>query len=227
MSLVKGDNVLVYIYDGGLWKLYACALSCTLTTTTEFLETSVPQSGKYRTYIPTFNSFTGSLSGLVHLDIVNTLAMPDLRAKQLNHTKLLMRFQRTANNDSTYVDECYFYIASVSDEGATGGLNTFTAELRGTGPIVQIFTPTAVNPNAKVKRTTTWISTGGETSHVFTELIGKDLIELSIDARDATKIITTGTPVENEIKFVSSTGTIAFPEALNASISVYGIYQDI
>jgi len=227
MSLVLGDNAIVYIYDGGLWKLYACGTTCSFTTTTEFLETSVPLSGKNRTYIPTFNSFTGSISGLVHLNIVNTLALPDLRAKQLNHEKLLIRFQRTANDATTYIDECYAYISSVSDDAPTGGVNTFTVELRGTGAITQIFTPTAVNPNSKVKRTSTWISTGGETSHVFSELIGKDVLEVSIDARDATKIITSGTPVENEVKFTVASGTITFPYALNADISVYAIYQDI
>ena len=227
MSLVKGDNVLVYFYDGGLWKLYACGTACTLNVTTEFIETSVPLSGKNRTYRPTFNSFTGSISGLVHLNITNTLALPDLRAKQLNHEKLLMRFQRTANDGTVYTDECYVYIANSSDDAPTGGVNTFTIDLRGTGAITQIFTPTSVNPNGKVKRTSTWISTGGETSHVFSELIGKDIIEVSIDARDATKIITSGTPVDNEVKFTVASGTITFPYALNADISVYATYQDI
>jgi hypothetical protein len=99
---VKGDNVVVYIFDGGLWKPYVCATSAELNVNTEFIETSVSGAGLWATYTPTKNSFTITLSGVVSLNETGSLGLPDLRQKQIAQETLLMRFQRTDESGNSY-----------------------------------------------------------------------------------------------------------------------------
>lgn len=67
MSLVFGKDVTVFKYDSDVdvWVPYACARSCSLPISTGVLETSITGSGKFRTFVPTANSFTGTLEGLM------------------------------------------------------------------------------------------------------------------------------------------------------------------
>ncbi len=147
MSLVKGENVIVYIYDPIYeeWKMYGCARSCTLITNTEFIEVSTTGSGKYKSYKPTVNSFTGTLDGLVNLNDPNLLSIADLRKFQLQQTELKMRFMRTAIDNTIYGEEVYFYITSISDTASFDNINSFTVELQGTGEINQMFCPIPMN----------------------------------------------------------------------------------
>src|SRR5690242_1126189 len=109
---VRGENVIVYIFDNGVWKLYACATNAELNVATQFIETSVSGKGLWASFIPTKNSFTITLSGVVSLNETGMLALPDLRQKQIAQETLLMRFQRTDEGGNIYTDECSFFITS-------------------------------------------------------------------------------------------------------------------
>jgi hypothetical protein len=137
MSLVRGDNVLVEDFDSdsGEWVAYGCARSCTLNIKTDFLETTIRGSGKFATFRPTKNSFTGSVEGLVNLDNPAVLSLQDLRTKQIDQTKLRLRFKRTDETGNIYSSEADFYISSSEDNGPFDNLNSFSIELQGTGPI--------------------------------------------------------------------------------------------
>lgn len=230
MSKVLGKDVIVYIYDDGQWKMYACGTNCTLEVTTDFIETSVKGNGKFRNFVPTVNSFTGSIEGLVNFDLDNTLSLQDLRSKQLAHTKLLMQFERTDTTGVfTYVDEAYFFISSSSDSGPVDGMNSFSISLIGTGALTQSFVPTPVNPSGKVKRYEYTSASGGETSFSATALNLVDVIEVVKDGMGKTELITSGTPSLNQVKYTSAAGngTIEFAIPFEAGEKAYVLYQDI
>lgn len=130
---VQGKNVLVYIDDGGTDKLYACALSASLNLETEFIETSVSGTGTFATFLPTKNSFTGSLDGVTSLEESGMLSLADLRQRQIAQTPLSMRFELTNGNGDTYTEEATFYISSSSYDGSFDSMSHFSIELRGTG----------------------------------------------------------------------------------------------
>jgi len=226
MSLVRGQNVVVLIFDGGVWKHYACGRSCTFNISTEFIETSVAGHGKTSTFAPTKNSFTGSIDGLMDLNPSGKLSFPDLQQRQLAHQILLMRWQRTDESGNVYTSEANFYISNSTDEGSFDNANIFSIELKGTGTPIQVFTPTATLNSSKVKREPL-TGVGGENTITKPALIGKDILEVVKDGLGYAKIILTGTPIGKEVKYTSSTGSFEFAQQWEPGEEGYVLYQDI
>ncbi len=230
MSLVIGDNVFVLTYDNGGWRLYACAKSCTLSVSTSMVETSTTGSGDYATYEPQKHGITGTLDGVVDAHADNMLTLADLRQRQLSKQRLLMRFTRTDTDGNVYTDECYFFITNTTDNGPFGEMATFTVELQGTGALTQIFTPTSYLLSA-VKRypavDDTTAASGGETSFTIALLIGKDVLAVHKDGIGNCAIITTGSPVDKQVLYESTTGTFTWYVEFEPGETYYILYQDI
>lgn len=134
---VAGKNVVVYVQEGTEWKLYACATSATLDVTTDIIETSVSGQGKFATYLPTKNSFTGTLEGVTSLEESGKLSLSDLRAKQLAHTILKLRYQRS-DGTNLYTEEGSFIITNSTDVGSYDDMNQFTIQAQGTGALSEV-----------------------------------------------------------------------------------------
>lgn len=225
MSLVQGKDAIAYIYDS-VWKPVVCIRNVSFSIATEFVKTSVSGSGKDETVEPTENSCTGSMEGLVSLEEPGTLSLSDLQSYQEAHTKFLLRFQRTAADGSIYTSEAYFYISNSTDTGSFDGMNTFTIEVRRSGSITRIFTPTPTLNTKPVKRYD-YTGIGAETSFTSALLIGKSIIEVVKDGLGRAEIVTSGTPVNNEVKYITSTGGFEFPQDFQTGEKAYVIYQDI
>src|SRR6185312_395665 len=127
---VLGKNAIFYINDAGVWKTYACATAITFEIDTEFIETSVSGQGYFATYVPTKDSFTASAQGIVALNEIGMLTLPDLQQRQIAHELLLCRFQRTDLGGNVYTSEASFYISHSSDSGSFDGMDTFSIEFR-------------------------------------------------------------------------------------------------
>lgn len=134
---VRGINVVIFIDVEGTDTLYACARSATLNLTTDFIETSGSGSGTFATFLPTKNSFTGTLEGVVSLEEPSMLTLADLKSRQINQQVLSMKFQRTDDGGNLYTSQADFYIANSSDTGSFNDMDTFSIDLRGTGPLVE------------------------------------------------------------------------------------------
>lgn len=140
---VAGKNVIIFIKVGSDWELYACATSATLNVNTDMIETSVSGQGKFATFLPTKNSFTGTLEGVTSLEESGKLSLPDLRQRQLAQNLLMLRFQRS-DGTNLYTEEGSFYITSSSDVGSFDAMNLFTIQLQGTGPLSEVASGTPV-----------------------------------------------------------------------------------
>lgn len=223
---VLGKNVVIFIYDGGVWKLYACAKSATLNVHTDYIETSVAGQGYFATYLPTKNSFTGTLEGVTSLQETGMLSLPDLRAKQLNHTTLLMRYQRTDQAGNLYTDEGSFFITNSSDVGSFDDMNLFSIELQGTGILTPIFTPvTPYPPSGNFGNRYEYTGVGGEDGFTEPLLIGKNILEVNKDGLGNSKIIFSGTPLGKEVKYISSTGQFQWAITFEPGEEAYVIWQ--
>lgn len=226
MALIKGQNAIFYVYDDGQWKPIICARSGTFNTTAETIETSISGTGVWRTYEYTALTWTASFEGLIFLDGTNELTASDIRAFQFSREKILLRYQRTDTAGNVYTDEGYGLITGVSDSGDYQSALSFTIEFRGTGPLVIVYTPTPIDPTAKVKRLE-YTGTSGETFFTSASLIGRDILDVVVDGIGRSKIITAGTAVGQEAKYTSGTGRIDLPIGLESGTEVYVLYQDI
>jgi predicted secreted protein len=226
MSLIKGENCIFYVYDDGQWKPIICARSGSFNTTAETIETSITGTGVWRTYEYTALTWTATVEGLIYLDGTNELTASDLRAMQYSRTKILLRFTRTDTAGNVYTDEGNALITGITDSGDLNSAQQFSVELKGTGPLTIVYTPTPIDPTAKVKRLE-YTGTAGETFFTSASLIGRDILEVVIDGISRSKIITAGTPVDQEAKYTSGTGRIDVPIPLVAGTEVYVLYQDI
>lgn len=130
---VLGKNVVVFIQVGSDWVLYACATSATLNVITDMIETSVSGNGRFKSFLPTANSFTGTLEGVTSFETDGKLSLQDLRERQLSQELLMMKYQRSDLAGNLYTDQASFYITSSSDVGSFNDMNNFTVEMQGTG----------------------------------------------------------------------------------------------
>lgn len=141
---VTGENAVLYEYVSGDWIPYACSRSISIEFTTDMLETSVSGSGAWATFLPTKNSWTASMEGVVYLEESGKLSIADLHTKQFNQTKIQLKFQRTDEGGNVYSNIGYAYITSSSDTGSFNDMDTFSVSFRGTGDIAQVFDPSVI-----------------------------------------------------------------------------------
>ena len=227
MSLVRGENVVVEFYDDGNWKPYACARSCSLSTVTELIETSVKGAGKFKYFTPTQNSFTGNIDGITALDVAGSLTLYKLRQYQLGHVLQRARFTRAANDGvGFYIDTVDFYITNITDISSFDNISTFTVELQGSGVLDQ----TIIEPPViitKVKRYE-FTASGGETGFTEPLLINKDILEVNKDGLGNSKIIDAPTsPASKEVSYDIATGDFLWAVEFEPGEEAYVLYQDM
>lgn len=227
MSYVLGKDVVLSFFDGSFYKPAACALDCTMSTKTNFVETSVEGAGNFKTVEPTQDSWSVSANGLVSLEEVNQLDIAELRVKQFAHEVILMHFTRTSVTGQIYEDIGYVYIESVEDTGVYNGMNTFSINLIGTGVLTQSFVPSPVVPPNNEMRLEFPLA-DGEDTYTNPVLVGKKIVEVFKSGLGIMNLITTGTPAPEQakIEIPSTTGSIVFG-TVSAGEKYYCMYQDI
>lgn len=136
MANVNGKNVAFYIYDSGVFKLYACGKSCSITVSTSTIETSTTGAGTWATFAAQKHSWTASIEGVVNLDEGNQLTLPNLRALQYAMTPLYIRYERVDDAGNGYTDEGYGIIVNSFDSGDVDNVAMFSIEFQGTGELM-------------------------------------------------------------------------------------------
>lgn len=207
MSLVRGENFILFVLDGGQYKPLACSRSAHQTITTEMLETSVTGSGNFKTFEPTFHSSDVGMEGIIALNESNMLTLPELQALQLAKTKIYVRFMETANDGTIYRKEFYAFITSSTDTGSFDGIATFSISMQVTGAISQIFTPpsptTGIVYRYPAMGDTAPVADGTYTVEV--EGLGnKTILSVNKDGLGNNDIILSGTPVAKEVLYETS-----------------------
>ena len=224
--IVAGQDFVVYIFDGGVWKLYVCATSGELNVSTNMIETSVSGNGLWASFLPSKNSFTITLNGVVSLNETGALTLPELRQKQITQQSFLTRFQRTDIAGNVYTDEFTFFITNSTDSGSFNGMNTFSITGQGTGPITQIFVPTVPVPvGSSLVYRYEFTTTLNQVTLIDPDLIGKTILEFNMDGLGSGKIITSGTPVGTEVKYISATGEFDWAIPAEGDEEGYILYQ--
>lgn len=228
--IVLGKDCVFESFESGQWITYACGRTITLNVQTEFIETSVSGSGKWRTSEPTANSWTGEADGVVNLEPVSMLSLADLRARQYAHQQLRVRYRREDSASNVYTEQGYCYISNSSDTGSFDDVNTFSVSLQGTGPLTQLFTASG-NTASLVKRYpqvgSTAPAAGGETTISIPILASKDILGVWKDGVGNNDIILSGTPVGKEVLYDSATGDFTWAIPFEPGENYFIFYQDL
>ena len=223
--IVKGENIVLFIYDSGMWKPVVCGRDCSFETVAEDVETSITGSGPWRTYEYSSLSWTCSFDGVILLDGSNEMSLPDLRAIQYGRQKVLLRYQREDDLGNVYTDEGNALISSISDSGNYSDVGVFSISLKGTGPLSSVIVPTPTTDGKAYRFEYT--ASGGETGFSDGSLVNVSILDVVVDGIGRSQIITSGTPVDQEAKYQSGGGQITLPIQLDAGTEIYVIYQEI
>ena len=225
MALIKGLDCSFFVYDNGGFRLVACGREWSLATNASVLETSTTGSGADATFEYEKRTWTASVSGVCNLDVAGQLIWADMRQKQLAFEKILVNFERLDIEGNAYVDSGMALITAVGDVENINDVATFTIDLQGTGPLTQIYTPTPLALSAVRRYQAT--ASGSETAITIPSLINKDILEVVRDGIGNSAIITSGTPVDKEVKYVSASGQFSWMIPFEPGENYYILYQDI
>mgnify|MGYP000025134685 FL=1 len=232
-SKVLGADYTLYFYRNGAWRQFACARSGSFTMNTDFIETTGPGDGNYKSFKATVHGFTGQLDGACALDTGSDLSEADLLSLQMAKTKVLCRFEQTAQNGDIYTKEAYFYISSYTDTGSFDGIATFQVQLQGTGALTIVYDQPPAPAGSEMRypeQGDTAPATTGAYTWTATGLGNKYITGVYKDGRGRSNIITSGTPVGNEVLYETSgsDAVFTFPEPFeDGETPPYATYRDL
>jgi hypothetical protein len=144
---------------------------------------------------------------------------------QLDKTKIRIRYSRSDGAGNSYTDDCYGYIISSDDNGPYKDIASFNIKIQGTGEITQLYTPTSIG-GGKMTRYD-YSGTGGEVTFTDAALAGKDIQDFVKDGIGLGPIITTGSPVNKEVLYDTTTGTFTWLVPADIFEPIYILYQDV
>ncbi len=207
-GLVLGKDCTLLAWYEDEWVPFACFRTISFTESTDFMEVSLIDSGKYRDFEPVANAWNGSLEGLMDIFRENHLSIADIRYFQRNHIKILFRFERESMDGHYYTSEGYGFISNTSDVQSFDNAVSFTADIKGTGPIVDIFTPSPIIGGQAVQSLYYHTNGTNEVSLQDNDLIGVTVV--GAWRQTDHKVITVGTVLVNEIKHDTATGDMSW-----------------
>lgn len=231
MALLHGKDVIVEIYDDGVWKMFVCSRSGTINVTTDTIETSTKGTGNWATFKAKKDNWTMSSEGLVSLNVSGKLTLPEIRILQLAHTPVRITYQRTDLSGNVYSDQGYALITSSQDTASFDNVATFSMEFKGTGPLTQIFTPTG--GGGKVKRLE-YTGIGGEIYFEDALLNNVDIVAVDKDGIGRAKLILVGSPdpATKEVLYEpnyagTGAGRLTFAQPFEPNEMSVVLYQDL
>lgn len=135
MAKVNGKDVVIQINYGGTYQPIGCGRSLTFDIQNEFIETSVTGTGRFRTYIPSAATFSGSIEGFVFLEVpfTTTLTMEYFYLQALTGSIFQVKYYEADTTNTTYLQkEFYCYVESITETASFDNMNTFTVNFKGT-----------------------------------------------------------------------------------------------
>lgn len=131
---IKGKESLFYIKKNDEWFPVGCLTSSPFSEDVEMLGTTTRENEGWKTSLPTNQSYSINLSGLMVQDDHDSgnqvLSYRELRSMKRN--RQLVEWQRKTL-DGYYIDSGKAYITNISDSDEADGFITFQATLQGYG----------------------------------------------------------------------------------------------
>jgi predicted secreted protein len=230
MAAVIGNNVMLYWHrtdvDPEVDVAFACSTNCTFNVNVEQKEVTSQSSAWFREYKNDVATWSVTCDGLITLSGFSYLFMLE---KQLSRTPIEIKFVVDNGVDGLTIINGICNITSLSINAPYKDVATYNISLQGSG--AYNITGTEVTPEgiiivgANPVKTKGYTASGGETSITFADTVGYTCLYVSRGGIDVQGIITSGTPVDEEVKFVSATGVLTFSRALGSGEFVRALFQ--
>jgi predicted secreted protein len=205
---------------------FACSTTCTFNVSVDQKEVTSQTSAWFREYKNDVATWNVSCDGLITLTGFSYLFMLD---KQLAREPIEIKFVVDNGVDGLVVIAGTCNISSLAINAPQKDVATYNISLQGTGAYNT--TGTSVSPEgiiivgANPVLTKGYTAAGGETSITFADTVGYTCLYVSRGGIDVQGIITSGVPIDEQVKFVSSTGVLTFSRALGSGEFVRALFQ--
>lgn len=230
---VQGKNIMLYyheapseIYPDGRDIPFACSTNCTFNVSVDQKEVTSQSSSWYRQYKLDMASWSISCDGVVTLDGYSYLNFLNI---QQNRTPIEVKFVIDNGADGLVIISGTCNLTSFQMSGPFKDIATYSVSLQGNGAYAT--TGTSVNPSGTVivaggvVYTKGYTAAGAETIITWSDMIGKNCLYVSRGGVDVQGIIGSGTPIDEEVKWVSTTGILTFSRALESGEYVRALFQ--
>jgi predicted secreted protein len=227
MAAVIGKNIMLYKYDAETETdiPFACSTNATFSVEVEQKEVTSQSSAWFREYKNDIASWTITCDGLVTLNGYGYLFLLE---QQQAREQILVKFVIDNGVDGLVIISGNCNLTSLSINAPYKEVGTYNVSLQGSGAYGT--SGTSIDPSGVViiggsVYTKGYTATGGETSITFSDMVGKSALYVSRGGIDVQDIIATGTPIDEQVKWVSTTGILTFSRALGSGEYVRALFQ--
>ena len=230
---VLGNNIMLYYhepasetYPEGRDIPFSCSTNCTFSVNVDQKEVTSQTSAWYREYKNDIATWSVTCDGLITLDGYGYLF---LLQQQQDRTTILVKFVIDNGIDGLVVISGNCNLTSLQINAPYKDIATYSVSLQGTGAYGT--TGTTINPSGTIIvaggaiYSKGYTAAGGETTIVWTDMIGKACLYVSRGGIDVQDILVSGTPIDEQVKWTSSTGTLTFSRVLGSGEYVRALFQ--
>ena len=228
---VIGKNIMLYYhepsseaYPDGRDIPFSCSTDCSFNVSAEQKEVTSQTSAWYREYKNDVGTWNVSCNGLITLSGYGYLFL--LQQQQTRKT-ILVKFVIDNGVDGLVIISGNCNLTSLDINAPYKDIATYSVTLQGTGAFGTsgaTIDPsgTVITGGATIMKQYT--AAGGETTIVWSDLIGNSCLYVSRGGIDVREIITSGVPVDNQVKFDTTTGTLTFGRVLESDEFIRGLF---
>lgn len=227
MAAVIGKNIMLYKYDVATETdiPFACSTNAVFSVSVDQKEVTSQSSAWYREYKNDVASWTITCDGLITLNGYGYLFLLE---QQQAREPILVKFVIDNGVDGLVIISGNCNLSSLSINAPYKDVGTYSVSLQGNGAYGT--SGTSVTPSGTViisgsVYTKGYMAAGGETTITWTDMIGKSLLYVSRGGIDVQDIIASGTPIDEQVKWVSTTGVLTFSRSLGSGEYVRALLQ--
>lgn len=224
---VIGKNIMLYKYDAETDTdiPFACSTNAAFSVNVDQLEVTSQSSAWYREFRNDVANWTITCDGLITLDNYGYLFLLE---QQQSRETILVKFVIDNGVDGLVIISGNCNLTSLTINAPYKDIATYAVTLQGTGAYGT--SGTSISPSGVVVvggsvYTKGYTATGGETTITWSDMVGKTCLYVSRGGIDVQNIITSGVPVDEEVKWVSLTGVLTFSRALGSGEYVRALFQ--
>ena len=148
---------------------------------------------------------------------------------QQNRTQIAIKFAIDNGVDGLVIIGGNCNLTSLQINAPYKDIGTYSVGLQGSGAYTT--SGVSINQNGVIITASGQVYTkgttaaGGETTITYTDMIGKSCLYVSRGGIDVQSILSTGTPVDEQVKWVSATGVLTFSRVLESGEFVRSLFQ--
>jgi predicted secreted protein len=222
----QGEQVNTVITTFPQDVAFACSTNCSFSVNVDQKEVTSQTSAWYREYKNDIASWSITCDGLITLDGYGYLF---LLQQQQDRTQINIKFVIDNGVDGLVIISGKCNLTSLQINAPYKDIATYSVSLQGSGAYGT--SGTSINPSGVViiaggavytKGTT---AAGGETTITYSDMIGKSCLYVSRGGIDVQAILSSGTPIDEQVKWVSATGILTFSRALESGEFVRSLFQ--